>query len=189
MYTVRILGHSLLRPYLPGGTHYEPSHKHIQLTYHCCPGATYKSILNSQAYADLINLSSDLIIIVLGGNDLVYDADIKEVYQNLVNLISKIKKNCSPQFGLHILEPEIRLGNPSFIDSRGYASLRNSLVRKIKKKKQLSILPLIKFSLNTNQLSPDGVHLNTFGRSLLQTILKSHISDILFDGDLASTEL
>ena len=189
MFNVGVLGHSWLKPYIPGGSNYEISHKHIKLNYFCAPGATFASVVTTKAYSDLLVSSPDLIILVLGGNDLAYGADIAHIYQDLVHLIHLISNCCSPQLGVYVLETEKRLGDPRFINSDSYKSLRNSLVRKIKKKKSIKLLPLVKFGLDISDLGPDGVHLNQFGRLLFQTILKSHISDIIFDGEFASTEL
>ena len=188
--TVGILGHSYLRPYLPGGSHQDQSHfSNIVLNYHCAPGATFTSILHSSAYSDLVVSSPDLVIIVLGGNDLVYGSSVGNIYYNLAYLIENIYNSCSPAFGVHILELEKRIGNPDFVDPDSYRALRNSLVRKIKEKNQVSLLPLIKFGINLDTLSSDGVHLDSFGCSLFNTVLKSHISDILFNGEFAPSEL
>ena len=188
--TIGILGHSYLRPYLPGGSHQDQNnYTNIVLNYHCAPGATFASVLNSGAFSDLVVSSPDLVIVVLGGNDLVYGGNTGSIYNNLLHLIENIYNSCSPTFGVHILEPEKRLGNPDFVDPDSYRALRNSLVRKIKEKNQVSLLPLIKFGINLDTLSSDGVHLDNFGCSLFITVLKSHISDILFNGELAPSEL
>ena len=133
MFSVGILGHSWLKPYIPGGSNYEISHNHIKLDYFCAPGATFASVLTTKAYSDLLVASPDLIILVLGGNDLVYGADTAQIYQDLVHLIHLISNCCSPKFGVYVVETEKRLGNPRFVNSDAYKSLRNSLVRKIKK--------------------------------------------------------
>ena len=188
MFTVGVIGHSLLKPYLPGGSHYEHVHDNFRLNYYCCPGATFSSILNSVALRKLIESSPHLVILVLGGNDLRYGSDIKLIHQNLTTLVASITDSCSPYFGTYILEPELRKGNPKYIDPSSYVSLRNSLIRKIKTKKQVKFLHLIKHGLNLAHLSPDGVHLNSCGKSLLQKIIKSHISELLFNSDLSLTK-
>lgn len=189
MINVGVIGHSYLRPYLPGGSHQEKSLTKIVLTYYCQPGATFKSILSSVVLSDLIASSPDLIIVVLGGNDLVYGSKTGDIYSDLHHLNSILSANCSPSFGIHFLEPEKRIGDPKFVDPISYKALRNALVRKIKERKEVNLLPLIKFAVGTDNLKPDGVHLDHYGCSLFNTVLKTHISEILFNGVIASTEL
>ena len=189
MQSVGVLGHSYLYPYLPGGSHQDQPHNNIVLNYFCSPGATFASILNTDAFSDLLASSPDLVIVVLGGNDFVYGSNIGSSYNDLLHLFNIIYNSCSPNFGVYLLEPEKRYGNPHFVDADSYRKLRNGFVRKLKQKNQVNFLPLIKFGVGLDLLCDDGVHLNDYGCSLFDTVLKFHISDILFDGDLAPAEL
>ena len=120
-----------------------------------------------------------MVVLFLGGNDLVYGCRIGDVYSDLEYLVNTINNYCSPQFGVHILEPEHRQGDPRFVGPGDYLSLRNSLSRKIKYKNFPSFLPLIKHGVNSNLLTGDGVHLNDYIQALLLTVLKNHISNLL----------
>ena len=181
MYKVGVLDHSLLSPYIPGGNYFEESQDNINLRFFCQGGATFSSITSSSAYSDLLVFSPDLVILVLGGNDLINGCRIGDVYSDLVQLVDTINNYCSPQFGVHILEPEHRVGDPRFVGQSDYLSLRNSLSRKIKHKNFPYFLPLIKHGVNRNLLSDDGVHLDDCGQALLLTVLKDHIFNILPD--------
>ena len=183
MFKVGVLGHSLLNPYIPGGNLYEESQDNINLKFFCQGGATFSSIINSSAYSDLLVFSPDLVVLVLGGNDLVNGCRIADVYSDLVDLVNTIDSYCSPQFGVHILEPEHRVGDPRFVGQSDYLSLRNSLSRKIKFKNFPNFLPLIKYGVNRNLLSDDGVHLDDCGQDLLLTVLKNHIFSLLPNED------
>ena len=179
MFKVGVLGHSLLKPYLPGGSYFEEGQNSFDLRFFSQGGATFSSIISSTAYSDLLVFSPDVVVLVLGGNDLVYGCRVADVYNDLEYLANTINNYCSPQFGVHILEPEHREGDPRFVGPSDYLSLRNSLSRKIKHKNFPNFLPLIKYGVNSNLLSGDGVHLNDCGQALLLSVLKNHISNIL----------
>ena len=189
MLTVGVLGHSLLKPYLPGGEFYQQYHNNIILNFHCKSGATYNSILNTSAYSDLLNSSPDLVLLVLGGNDLVTGSRVAEVYSDLEYLVNSIFKGCSPQYGVYLVEPEQRIGDPRFVAPEDYNALRNSLVRKIRFKKFPSLLSITGRGVTRDVLSDDGVHFDQYGQSLFITVIKDHISDLLFNSELASSEL
>ena len=186
MIKVAILGHSLIRQFTPGNRLY-PYYSHNEslaptnysLDFFCSPGATFSSILNTKTIDDLTNSSPDLIILVLGGNDLTFSTSIKSVYDDLTNLVNYLKDSCSPTFGIHILEPEIRRGDSRFVSPEIYRTLRNSLIRKIKAKRHISFLPLVKYGFNLKSLSSDGVHFTFDAYKKLFSVLLSHISSIL----------
>ena len=186
MINVAILGHSLLKQFLPGGRHC-PYYLHnlpststnYSLNFYCSPGATFDSILSSRAIDNLVLSSPQLIILVLGGNDLTTTTNLKSVYDDLIFLVEYLTNTCSPNFGVHILEPEIRRGDPRFVTPETYRALRNSLIRKIKTKRQVNFLPLVRFGLGLSSLSPDGVHFNSEGYNKLLSAIKHHIGVIL----------
>ena len=189
MYTVGILGHSLLKPYLPEGEFFQENHNNIYLNFHCQSGATYSSIFGTEAYSDLLNSSPDLVLLVLGGNDLVTGTRVSDVYSDLEYLVNSIVEGCSPQFGVYLVEPEQRYGDPRFVNPEDYNALRNSLVRKIRNKKFPSLLSITGRGITKEVLSEDGVHFDQFGQSLFITVIKGHISDLLFNSELAPSDL
>ena len=183
MLNVGILGHSQIRPFIPGGSHF-PYYCHNEssaptnysLNFFCEPGATFVSILNSRAINNLIRSSPQLIILVLGGNDLTYSTNLGTVYDNLIYLVDHLTSACSPTYGVHILEPELRRGDPRFVSFEIYRALRNSFIRKIKAKRQVNFLPLVRYGVGLHTLSADGVHLNSVGFDKLLATIKYHIS-------------
>ena len=189
MYTVGVLGHSLLRPYLPGGSHYKQNNKKIVLNFHCASGATFSSILGTSAYSELVESSPDLVLLVLGGNDLVYGSEVSEVYSRLEYLVHTISESCSPQFGVFLVEIEQRIGDPRFVGPGDYNALRNSLIRKIRQKNFPRLLSITGYGVRKDLLSDDGVHFGEFGKSMFLAVLRSHISEILFDSEFDAGDL
>ena len=183
MFNVGILGHSLLVPYLPGGSHssHRSNYGNYTINFYCSPNATFKTILESSVISNLISSSPHLIILVLGCNDLGQNVSVKSVHDSLIYLVEYLKAICSPRFGVHILEPELRLCSSSMVNHKEYRALRNSLVRKIKVKRQVNFLPLTKFGFGTNEnfLSSDGVHFNSRGYTRLLTVINHHIFTII----------
>ena len=119
----------------------------------------------------------DIIILFLGGNDLVEGCNIADLYENLKTLAEDLKNTIIPKFGVFLLEPEARLGNPKYISQKGYYRLRNSLVRKFKNRKELRSWTLVGKGLNLNHIGKDGVHFNKGGRQKFKEIIQDHLRE------------
>ena len=134
-----------------------------------------ENITTFSEYDRLIHSNFDVVLVLLGGNDIRESCNIAEIYDNLKSLIEDINNTVLPKFGTYLLEPEARIGNPSIVSEKGYFRLRNSLVRKIKARKEINYWTLVGKGLNLNHLKRDGVHFNAEGKKKLKKIIESYL--------------
>ena len=80
-----------------------------------------------------------------------------------------------PRYGTYLIEPEARLGDPKYISEDGYFRLRNSLVRKIKTKKEIKYWTLVGKRLYFKHLKKDGVHLGKEGIRKFKEIIENYL--------------
>ena len=113
----------------------------------------------------------------LGGNDIRNECNIADLYTKLKTLIDDLNNTIIPKFGIFFLEPEARLGNPKFVSQKGYYRLRNSLVRKVKSRKEIIPWTLLGKGLNLHHLEKDGVHFNKLGRQKFREIIQEHLDE------------
>ena len=190
-YSVDVIGHSQLSPLSTEFSAFSALlqfHK-INIRFFCAPGATCSSIVHTVAFSEICKWNPHLILVFLGGNDLIYGAEISIVYESLKCLVDELDNTCKPYFGISVIEPEPRLGNPRYIDTSGYRALRNSLVRKIKDKRYLRFLPLVKFGLSVRTTKADGVHFNPIGIRCFIIAIRSHISKIIFKNSISPIDI
>ena len=88
---VAVIGHSQLKPLLSvSKPDYLGSFTNLEIKILSASGAHCYDIYNTTAFSKLLTFSPDLIIVFLGGNDLVYGAIVAEIYESLVSLIDRI---------------------------------------------------------------------------------------------------
>ena len=153
------------------------SYKTFQIETFCCPGATFDDITSFSEYKRLVKKNFDIIILFLGGNDIRNECNIADLYTKLKTLIDDLNNTIIPKFGIFFLEPEARLGNPKFVSQKGYYRLRNSLVRKVKSRKEIIPWTLLGKGLNLHHLEKDGVHFNKLGRQKFREIIQEHLDE------------
>ena len=177
MIKVALLGHSNLRsvPDPDGFWHY----REFQIETFCCSGATIGNVTTYPEYKKLVTKNFDVVIVFLGGNDLRNGCNIANLYDSLKTLLEDLNNTIIPKFGTYLLEPEARLGKPEFISEKGYYRLRNSLLRKVKNKKELRALTLVGKDLNLSHIGKDGVHFNKRGVKKFREIIEDHLSEII----------
>ena len=153
------------------------SYKTFQIETFCCPGATFDNITSSSEYKRLVKKNFDVIILFLGGNDIRNECNIADLYAKLKTLIDDLNNTIIPKFGIFFLEPEARLGNPEIVSQKGYYRLRNSLVWKVKSRKEIVSWTLLGRGLNLHHLGKDGVHFNKRGKQKFREIIQDHLDE------------
>ena len=109
-----------------------------------------------------------MIYVFLGGNDLTYGATVSGIYDQICNFINSLKSDIGPKYGAVLIEPEKRV-KPRFITKESYDAMRNALVKKIKRKRELHYVSLNILGIKNPSgfLKNDGVHLNGAGVALV----------------------
>ena len=172
---VAIYGHSQIREFTK---HPPPEFKLVNLKFFFLSGAKINDLKSTTVIEEIAEFSPELIILFIGGNDIVNGNSVDKIYNELVSLKIHIENLLQPFYGTYVFEIESRL-KPKFISPAGYKCIKNSLNRKIKSKSQLKFLPLTKFGL-VPELNIDGVHFNSMGLCILLNAIKVHIRDIIF---------
>ena len=177
MFNVALIGHSNLRDIADeSGRWY---FQNFVIEVFCCPAATTSNIASFPEYNRLFHKNFDIVILLLGGNDIRNNCNISEIYRNLKALVEDINNLVIPKYGTFLLEPEARRGDSRYVSEKGYYRLRNSLVRKIKIKKEIECWTLVGKGLNLNHLKKDGVHLNKEGRRKFKKIIEAYLIEIV----------
>ena len=173
MVKVAIIGHSNLKGIADEtGKWYSGV---FQIEVFCCPGATTDNITSFPEYSRLVHNNFDVVILFLGANDIRESCSIAEIYEKLKNLIDDLNNQIIPKYGTFLLEPEARRGDPKYINEKGYFRLRNSLVRKIKKRKEIESWTLVGRGLHLRHLKKDGVHLSKEGKKKFKEIIEGYL--------------
>lgn len=130
---------------------------------------------------DIINLKPDLISILLGVNDVLYEYDHKtgveaDRFERLYNILIEDIKKFLPDVKIMILEPFLlpgRLCENNYDEFLAEVKLRASAAKRVAEKNELIFVPLQKkFDEFSNRYSPDkisidGIHPNPAGHKLI----------------------
>ena len=176
MIRAAIVGHSNLKQIPEHGAN-PWCVNNIQIDTFCCPGATASNLTEYAEYQRFIDKQFDVVVVFIGGNDITDNCKIANIYAKIKDIIEDIENIIQPRFGTHLLEPEVRTGDPRFIAPGKYYKIRTHLIRKIKEKRELSLWTLLGRGLKLEHLGSDGTHLNREGKVKLTEILEQYLKE------------
>ena len=154
----------------------------LKLKYIHHPGATFKSFLDNRSKLDsLFEAQPQILIVILGGNDLSVDVNLSRVYSDCALFYKLIRKNLpdtcviAAQIESRFLTRVNRFGTPA---AQEFSRLGNYFNRKLKSIKDKNYILIVKGAnrlCNPAFYKLDRIHLNNRGIekyfSLIQTFL------------------
>ena len=181
---VLIFGHSYVRDLERLG-HKEITVNNIslQLAYLSFPGFRFVDLLQNPELLDkAISLDPDIIIVILGGNDIRTDIDLSEVRDNCRNFFTLLRSRLP---GVFIIASQIefrhlrevnRHGTPAEDLFRKLANSFNNWLNKQKFKDKILIVNGVGKLSDVSLFKADGVHLNIHGLKVLFELIVSALS-------------
>lgn len=178
---VLLLGHSYVRDlkqFIDSPIIKVKSNLYLELEFLTIPGSTFETFINSLSYLEkATNLSPDIIIIILGGNDIKINVPLQHIYHSCKEFF-KLIKNKLPNAYCIVSQIEDRYHThinrfltPTFENFRTLSNSYNRwLLRQDFKDRVLCIKGPNKLSNRT--LYKDSVHLNAQGLEKLYNIIK-----------------
>ena len=146
-------------------------------------GATFKSILNTVFFQQLVDYKPDLIFLLLGSNDIKEtnnNSTVNNIIYDYLNLKEEILNRIRPTRGIYLLDIEKRTKDNKYSSNIIYRKVRNSLIKNIKKKDKEYYIPYRPVSgLLDSDIGPDGVHVNERGAKKIVRAIQNKIEEIL----------
>lgn len=178
---VLIFGHSYVRDLERLG-HTELTIHNILLhfSYLSFPGARFVDFLHNPNFLDkAVSLKPDIILVILGGNDILTDVDLSEVKDNCRNFFHLLRSRLPETFVIasqiefrHLREVN-RHGSPAEDLYRKLANNFNNWLNKQKFKDKILIVNGVGKLSNASLFKLDGVHLNVHGLEVLFDLVVS----------------
>ena len=144
------------------------------------PGITLDTVYETDVYRSFVEFRPDLVILFLGSNDIVEsNCDLVKTVVDRVNyLVDKIYTDVNPRFDIRFLEFEQRVGNNRFVTEQTYRKVRNAISKKLKKISNIKFVTLTPWDFNASCIGVDGVHLNTKGIEIIETVIEHLICEL-----------
>jgi len=186
MIKVALLGHSYVK-YLP--QHMDsPFSNENGTEFHCNyfyrSGATFASMINDDILQEIREFHPDIILVIMGGNDIKDDVDNKKIYDRCLDFYKKIQEDV-PAAAVIAAEVEMRFyeeGNNWGCPTEDTFNKRRRCLNKFVYKhcpiEDMMYLGGPGIGLNTREnFMDDGVHLNSAGLEIYCTILQRKIKN------------
>ena len=181
---VLILGHSYVRDLERlGNREITVNNILVHLSYLSFPGFRFVDFLQSPKLLDkAISLFPDIILVILGGNDIRTDVDLSVVKDNCRDFFALL---CSKFSGSFIIASQIefrhlkkvnRHSSPAEDLFRKLANSFNNWLNKQKFKDKILIVNGVGKLSDASLFKADGVHLNIHGLEILFELIVSALS-------------
>ena len=164
-----ILGHSQIRSF----EDYIVNRGIKEIISLCKPGAKFENFLNSITIRQLKEFNPELVVVVLGSNDIDHTRNAGQnkhqvIYLAINHFIDKIK-SIGLNFTLRILEIEPRM-NCRICPSE-YNLIRKAVNRKLHRKLREEFVFTYNQGIHEDSIGSDGVHFNSRGKQALRNVI------------------
>lgn len=142
------------------------------------PGATVSSIKHSSAWENCIHYRPDVILLVLGGNDIKFNTSPRKLSREIISLALELEEAIHCQCHIFSIEPRLK---PRGLTSDHYNTIKNAVNRGLGRHPN-SKSRFHGIGVAQEDLGSDGVHLSLEGnKKLFRRIVE--VGQMLVDKD------
>ena len=166
-YKVTFIGHSYVRDLANRQYGFVLGGKRVSATYIAVPGGTFKTYLRNEHYFERLRTSRpDVIVAILGGNDIKTDAGLPKNFEDCVQFLRILRETVpgaciiASQLETRYYRPNNRHGCPT---NRIYDGIRRRFNRFLHRQKFHDFILEIEGHLDAKINYRDGIHLSKTG--------------------------
>lgn len=127
------------------------------------PGGKAESFFNDFRMSSVLEWTHDTCLLWLGSNDITEDTVVKELYEDISEVVYAIEDNCEADVIITLVEPRF-YPDETPVSHETYAKIQKGVNRRLKR--SLSDREFINFNSSywVNYLDSDGVHFDYEGK-------------------------